>query len=105
MRKIECVIQSHKLYELQQALRTEGIGGMTVTEVKGFGNEQARPQNFMFLPKTKVEIYAREAEVAPVVSTIERICKSGTVGDGKIVVLPMMEVVRIRTGQRGEEAI
>ena len=105
MRKIECVIQSHKLHELQQALRTEGVGGMTVTEVKGFGNEQARPQNFMFLPKTKVEIYARETEIPTIVETIERICRTGTVGDGKIVILPMMEVVRIRTGQRGEEAI
>jgi len=78
---------------------------MTVSEVKGFGNEQGRPPNFMFLPKTKVEIYAREEEVTPLVETIERVCKSGTVGDGKIVVLPIMEVVRIRTGQRGEEAI
>ncbi|OGW83216.1 MAG: hypothetical protein A3C47_01955 [Omnitrophica bacterium RIFCSPHIGHO2_02_FULL_51_18] len=105
MKKIECIIQSKKLTDLEQALRAAGVPGMTVSEVKGFGNEQTRPDSYLFLPKTKVEIYCTDAASDDLVNTILRICGTGQLGDGKVAVYNIEEVVRIRTGEKGEAAV
>ena len=105
MKKIECVIRPAKLGDLEQALRHIGVGGMTVTEAKGFGNEQTRPNEYLFLPKTKVEIFCSDEQVEEIVRTIGETCNSGKLGDGKIVIYPIEDVVRIRTFERGEAAV
>ncbi len=105
MKKIECIIQNKKLGELEQALRAIGIGGMMVTEIKGFGNEQTRPDSYLFLPKTKVEIYCKEDALDLLIHTICNTCQTGKLGDGKIAVLNVEELVRIRTFERGEAAV
>ena len=105
MKKIECVIGPVKLGDLEQALRHVGVGGMTVSEVKGFGNEQTRPYEYLFLPKTKVEIFCADEQVEDIVKTISETCHSGKLGDGKIVVFPIEDLVRIRTFERGEAAV
>ena len=105
MKKIECFIQNKKLTELEEALRAAGVGGMTVSEVKGFGNEQTRPDSYLFLPKTKIEIFCNDDAVEPIIEVICRICKTGKLGDGKIAVLDVQELVRVRTGERGTAAV
>lgn len=105
MKKIECIIQSKKLTDLEQALRAAGVPGMTVSEVKGFGNEQTRPDSYLFLPKTKVDIYCADQALGGIVDTILRVCGTGKLGDGKIAVSTIDEVIRIRTGERGEAAV
>lgn len=105
MKKVECIIQSHKLKELSEALKFIGIGGVTVSEVKGFGNERARPENYLFLPKTKVEIYVNDDQTSEVEEVIVSTCRTGNLGDGKIAVLPVDEVIRVRTGEKGSIAV
>ncbi len=105
MKKIECVIQNKKLTELEQALRAVGIGGMMVTEIKGFGNEQTRPDSYLFLPKTKVEIYCVDGMLDLLIRTICETCQTGQLGDGKIAVFEVEDLIRIRTFQRGEAAV
>jgi nitrogen regulatory protein P-II 1 len=105
MKKIECVIRPTKLTELEQALRLIGVGGMTVSEVRGFGSEQTRPDQYLFLPKTKVEVYCAEDQVSAIVHTICEVCHSGKIGDGKIIILPVEDIVRIRTFERGHAAV
>ena len=105
MKKIECIIQSRKMTELEQALKLVGIRGMTVSEVKGFGNQQTRPDAFLFLPKTKIEIYAADEEMESIVDAISKVCRTGQSGDGKIAVFDVEDLIRIRTGERGEVAV
>lgn len=105
MRKIECVVQSNKLTELAEALRIIGIGGVTISEVKGFGNERTRPENYLFLPKTKVEVYVNDDQVNEVVSAVISTCRTGHLGDGKIAIFPLDEVIRVRTGEKGRVAV
>ena len=105
MKKIECMISHKKFAELEKVLRNWGVRGMTVTEVKGYGNEQTRPEAYLFLPKTKVEIYCTDEDLDDLVAIISRTCHTGQFGDGKIVVFDACDVVRIRTGERGEIAI
>ena len=105
MKKIECIIRPGRLTELEQALRHLGIGGMTVTEVKGFGKEQSRPDEYLFLPKTKVEIYSTDENVDDIIQIICETCHSGKLGDGKIVIFPIEDLIRIRTFERGEAAV
>jgi nitrogen regulatory protein P-II 1 len=105
MKKIECIIQTKKLTDLEQALRAAGVPGMTVSEVKGFGNEQTRPDSYLFLPKTKVDIYCGDDILDHLVDTILRVCGTGNLGDGKIVVTTVDEIIRIRTGERGRVAV
>ncbi len=105
MKKIECVIRPEKLKELTESLRLAGIGGMTIAEVKGFGSDTIRPEAYLVLPKTKVEIYVADDQVEEIVSTVIGTCRSGELGDGKIAILPMDDVVRVRTGERKEEAL
>ena len=105
MKKLECIIRPSRLNDLERALRSLGIGGMTVSEVKGFGKEQTRPDEYLFLPKTKVEIYCAEEQLDDIIRTICEACHSGKLGDGKIAIFDMEDLVRIRTFERGEAAV
>ncbi len=112
MKKIEAIIKPFKLDEVKENLNEIGIQGITVTEVKGFGRQKGHTELYRgaeyvvdFLPKIKMEIVVKDDMVRKVVETIEETAKTGRIGDGKIFVLPLDEVVRIRTGEKGEEAI
>ena len=105
MKKIECIIRSEKVEELKRALRETGVGGITITEVKGFGKETTRPEAYLVLPKIKIEIYAAEQQVEELTGIIINTCRTGELGDGKIVILPMDKAIRIRTGEEQDKAI
>jgi nitrogen regulatory protein P-II 1 len=112
MRKIEAIIKPFKLDEVKEALHAIGIQGMTVTEVKGFGRQKGHTELYRgaeyvvdFLPKIKVEIAVSDDLVTKVCDAIVQAANTGRIGDGKIFVLPMEEVIRIRTGERGPEAL
>ena len=112
MKKIEAIIRPFKLDEVKDALSEVAIQGMTVTEVKGFGRTGGKKEVYRgsayvvdFVPKVKIEIVVPESQVDSVIDAIEKSAKTGRIGDGKIFVSPIDEVVRIRTGERGEDAI
>jgi nitrogen regulatory protein P-II 1 len=112
MKKIEAVIKPFKLDEVKDALNAIGVQGITVTEVKGFGRQKGHTELYRgaeyvvdFLPKIKLEIIAADGLVPKIIETIETTAKTGRIGDGKIFVTPVEEVIRIRTGERGEAAI
>jgi nitrogen regulatory protein P-II 1 len=112
MKKIEAIIKPFKLDEVKDALNEIGIQGMTVTEVKGFGRQKGHTELYRgaeyvvdFIPKIKLEIVLSDGLVTKVVSAIERVARTGKIGDGKIFVYSVDEVVRIRTGERGETAV
>ena len=112
MRKIEAIIKPFKLDEGKEALNGIGIQGMTVTEVKGFGRTGGKKEVYRgsayvvdFVPKVKVEIVVPDNMVKDVIDAVEKSAKTGRIGDGKIFVSPIEEAVRIRTGERGEDAI
>ena len=105
MKKIECIIRSEKLKDLTDALRKISIGGMTVSEARGFGTQTQRPEGFLFVHKTKIEIYATDAQTKRIIPTILMYCSANKIGDGKIAVLPMEDCIRVRTGERKNKAI
>ena len=112
MKKVEAIIKPFKLDEVKERLSSIGAQGLTVTEVKGFGRQKGHTELYRgaeyvvdFLPKVKLEIIVGDENVAKVVETIEKAARTGRIGDGKIFVLPVEEVVRIRTGERGSEAL
>ena len=112
MKLIEAIIKPFKLDEVKDALNEVGIEGITVSEVKGFGRQKghtelSRGAEYVvdFIPKVKLEIAVNDELVAKVVETIENTAKTGRIGDGKIFILPLEEAVRIRTGEKGNEAI
>ena len=112
LKKIEAIIKPFKLEEVKEALTEAGIEGMTVTEVKGFGRQKGHTEIYRgseytvdFLPKIKLEIILAEASVDKAVAAILKAAKTGKIGDGKIFVLPVGEVIRIRTEDKGEKAI
>jgi nitrogen regulatory protein P-II 1 len=112
MKKVEAVIKPFKLDDVKEALTDLGIVGMTVTEVRGFGRQKGHTELYRgseytidFLPKVKVEVVVPDNMVERVVSTIVASAKTGSIGDGKVFVLPIGESLRIRTGERGEAAI
>ena len=112
MRKIEAVIKPFKLDEVKEALHEIGIQGMTVTEVKGFGRQKGHTELYRgaeyvvdFLPKIKIEITLGDDMADKAVQAIVEAANTGRIGDGKIFVLPVEESIRIRTGERGEDAI
>jgi nitrogen regulatory protein P-II 1 len=112
MRKIEAIIKPFKLDEVKEALHGIGIQGMTVTEVKGFGRQKGHTELYRgaeyvvdFLPKIKVEVAVSDEMVDKAVQAIVQAANTGRIGDGKIFVLPVEEAVRIRTGERGPEAV
>lgn len=105
MKKIECIIRSEKLKDLTGALKKIGVGGMTVSEVRGFGAQKDRPGSFLFVHKAKIEIYAIDTQVKRIISTILMSCSLGEMGDGKIAVIPIDDCIRVRTGEKGNKAI
>jgi nitrogen regulatory protein P-II 1 len=112
MKKVEAIIKPFKLDEVKEALSSVGCQGLTVTEVKGFGRQKGHTELYRgaeyvvdFLPKVKLEVIVSDDKVAAVVESIEKAAKTGRIGDGKIFVLPVEEIVRIRTGERGNEAL
>jgi nitrogen regulatory protein P-II 1 len=112
MKRIEAIIKPHKFEEVQEALREAGVQGMTVMEVKGFGRQRGHTEIYRgseytvdFVPKTLIEILANDEHVAAIVKTIEDAAKTGKVGDGKIFISDIAEVVRIRTSERGADAL
>src|SRR3990172_5347757 len=112
MKKIEAIIKPFKLDEVKESLSEIGVQGMTVTEVKGFGRTGGKKEVYRgsayvvdFVPKVKLEIVVPDGIVKEVIDAIEKSAKTGRIGDGKIFVTPIDEAVRIRTGERGEEAI
>ena len=112
MKKIEAIIKPFKLDEVKEALNEVGIQGITVSEVKGFGRQKGHTELYRgaeyvvdFIPKIKMEIIVSDEIVTRVVETIEQAAKTGRIGDGKIFVTSVEEVVRIRTGERGEDAL
>ncbi len=112
MKKIEAIIKPFKLDEVKESLNDIGIQGITVSEVKGFGRQKGHTELYRgaeyvvdFLPKIKLEIIVDDDLVAQVVETVEKSARTGRIGDGKIFVTNVEEVVRIRTGERGSDAI
>jgi len=112
MKKIEAIIKPFKLDEVKNALIKIGVQGMTMTEVVGFGRQKGHTETYRgteyktdFLPKSKIEIIITDELVNQVIETIERAAKTGKIGDGKIFLFPVEEVIRIRTGERGKDAI
>lgn len=112
MKMIEAIIKPFKLDEVKDALNEIGIEGITVSEVKGFGRQKGHTELYRgaeyvvdFIPKVKLEIAVADELVAKVVETIQNTAKTGRIGDGKIFILPLDEAVRIRTGEKGTEAI
>lgn len=112
MRKVEAVIKPFKLDEVKEALNEIGIQGITVSEVKGFGRQKGHTELYRgaeyvvdFIPKIKMEIIVSDEMVAKVVEVIAEAARTGRIGDGKIFVTTVDEVLRIRTGERGDDAL
>jgi nitrogen regulatory protein P-II 1 len=112
MKKVEAIIKPFKLDEVKDALAKDGIQGMTVSEVKGFGRQKGHTELYRgaeyvvdFLPKVKIELLLDDATAVKAAAIIEATARTGRIGDGKIFVCPVDDVIRIRTGERGEQAI
>ncbi len=112
MKKIEAIIQPFKVETVKEALHAISVQGMTVTEVKGFGRQKGIREVYRgmeyqvdFLPKVKIEVVAPDEKVKDIVDTIIANARTGRIGDGKIFVYPVAEVVRIRTGETGDAAV
>ncbi len=112
MKKVEAIIKPFKLDEVKEALHEIGVQGMTVTEVRGFGRQKGHTELYRgaeyvvdFLPKVKIEVVVENGQVDDVVEAIQKAAHTGRIGDGKIFVIPVENVIRVRTGERGKEAI
>jgi nitrogen regulatory protein P-II 1 len=112
MKQIETIIKPFKLDEVKEALAKIGIEGMTVTEVKGFGRQKGHTELYRgaeysidFLPKVKIQILTPDERVTAIVETVVKAARTGKIGDGKIFVTDVEEVIRIRTGEKGADAV
>jgi nitrogen regulatory protein P-II 1 len=112
VKKIEAIIKPFKLDDVKDALHEVGVSGITVTEVKGFGRQKGHTELYRgaeyvvdFLPKVKVEVVVEDEQVQRAVEAIEASARTGRIGDGKIFVLPVEQAIRIRTGEKGQDAI
>ena len=112
MKKIEAIIKPFKIDDLKEAFSSIGLQGMTISEVKGYGRQKGHTEVYRgaeyvvdFIPKVKVEIVAADEQVEQIIETILTAVNTGKIGDGKIFVLPVEDVIRVRTGEKGEEAI
>jgi nitrogen regulatory protein PII len=112
MKKVEAIVRPHLLEAVKNALQEAGVIGMTVSEVKGFGRQKGHTETYRgseyrveFLPKVKVEVAVPDALVDKVVEAVMTTARTGKFGDGKVFITPLEEVVRIRTGERGEQAL
>jgi nitrogen regulatory protein P-II 1 len=112
MKRVEAIIRPHKLDEVRQALIEKGVNGMTIEEVKGFGRQKGHTEVYRgseykidFLPKIRLEVVIADNQLDTVISTISQVARTGKVGDGKIFVSSIEEVIRIRTDESGETAL
>jgi nitrogen regulatory protein P-II 1 len=112
MKKVDAIIKPFKLDEVKDKLNEIGVQGITVTEVKGFGRQKGHTEQYRgaeyvvdFLPKVKMEIVVADSQAEEVVDTIMKAAQTGRIGDGKIFMTDLVDVIRIRTGERGEEAV
>ena len=112
MKKVEAIIRHFKLEDVKNALTEQGIAGMTITEVRGFGRQKGHTEMYRgteyqvdFVPKIKIEVVVTDSKLQLVLDTLMRSAQTGQVGDGKMFVTDLSEVVRIRTGETGESAI
>lgn len=112
MKKVECIVRPHLLEAVKTALQEVGVVGMTLSEVKGYGRQKGHTETYRgseykveFLPKVKIEVVLAEELVEPAVEAVLSAARTGKFGDGKVFVSSLDEVIRIRTGERGEEAL
>jgi nitrogen regulatory protein P-II 1 len=112
MKKIEAIVRHFKLEDIKNALSEMGIQGMTITEVRGFGRQKGHTEMYRgteyavdFVPKVKLEIVVSDSQLQKAIDTIMKTAQTGQIGDGKIFVSDLKEVIRIRTGETGQEAI
>ena len=112
MKLVTAIIKPFKLDEVREALSAIGVTGITVTEVKGFGRQKGHTELYRgaeyvvdFLPKIKIEVVVADSQVEHVIDTIVKAAKTGKIGDGKIFVMPVEQVIRIRTGEKDEAAV
>jgi len=112
MKKVEAVVRHFKLEDVKNALNEQGVKGMTITEVRGFGRQRGHTEMYRgteyevdFVPKVKIEVVCSDSALSGVVDTIMKTAQTGQIGDGKIFVSDLAETIRIRTGERGEEAL
>lgn len=112
MKKIEAIIKPFKLEEVKEALSEIGVEGMTVSEVKGFGRQKGHTEIYRgseytidFLPKIKIEVVVSDDKEVTVVNSIIKSARTGKIGDGKVFVLPVLDAIRIRTGEKGPGAV
>jgi nitrogen regulatory protein PII len=112
MKKIEAIIKPFKLDEVKDQLNEKGAFGITVTEVKGFGRQKGHTELYRgaeyivdFLPKTKLEVVVKDGQLEEIIGVITKAAQTGRIGDGKIFVTDLQEAIRIRTEERGEDAI
>ena len=112
MKLITAIVKPAKVDDIKVALQAAGVAGMTVSETRGFGRQKGHTEIYRgaeyrvdFLPKVRVEVLAEDAEVQSIVDTIVEAARTGSVGDGKLWVTPVEQVIRIRTGERGDDAI
>lgn len=112
MKKVEAIIKPFKMDSVKEALNEIGIKGLTITDVKGYGRQKGHKEIYRgaeyeveFVPKVKIELVVDSAQVDQVIETIQRSAHTGKIGDGKIFIAPVEEAIRIRTGERGKDAI
>jgi len=112
MKKIEAIVRHFKLEDIKNALTEKGICGMTITEVRGFGRQKGHTEMYRgteyavdFVPKVKMEVICADASLQMIVSTIMKAAQTGQIGDGKIFISNLEDVVRIRTGESGDDAL
>lgn len=112
MIKVEAIVRHHKLEDVKNALTGVGITGMTITEVRGFGRQKGHTETYRgteyqvdFVPKVKIELVVGDGQVKTVIDAVVKASQTGQIGDGKIFVSPLSEVIRIRTGETGSSAI
>ncbi len=112
MKKIEAIVRHFKLEDVKNALSEQGIDGMTITEVRGFGRQKGHTEMYRgteytvdFVPKVKIEVICSDANLQTVLDTVMRTAQTGQIGDGKIFVSSLDEIIRIRTGEKGDDAL
>ena len=112
MKKVEAIVRHFKLEDVKNALSEQGVQGMTVTEVRGFGRQKGHTEMYRgteyavdFLPKVKIEVVCADTNLQSVIDTVMRTAQTGQIGDGKIFVSDLGDIIRIRTGEKGEDAL
>ena len=112
MKKVEAIVRHFKLEDVKNALNEQGVNGMTITEVRGFGRQKGHTEMYRgteytvdFVPKVKIEVICADDNVQAVIDTIMRTAQTGQIGDGKIFVADLNDIIRIRTGEKGADAL